>query len=280
MASANHQGTGTRLPRYHYFEPSVPFGKLAPFCDRYGIKAEAIRAVVVEPAVRSGEVVSVNGDAPLFTYACGTNPDTITRMAEAILAQSGISGESMLPAQVQAARQELWGILNEFAMGYGRPAEERIGLVTKTLLHEKFNLRAVNALATVRLWRDLTDAIGAVMPVPPFGDIVNAYIDIWSEQSASGELSAVFGLFVQGRITSTRQDGSILCVNPTHCRTLRSPPLEDGLPVIATTTPARDGSISIFDILPEGDAGAKIKADYLLWRRGNALVIADVTGSF
>jgi hypothetical protein len=270
---AKHAATGTFLPRYHGFDPAIPFDRLGRFCEKYGVKLETIRRVVVEPALQSGEVVSFKGDAPLFAYACGKNSDAITRMAEAVIALDGIP---QTPAATEA-RNALWDILREFSMGYGVPVEEHIGLISKKNLRERFNLSSVNGLGAGRLYRSIVAMVDSYSS--SFGDIASAHLDVWAEEMQPDSFSAIFNMFVQGRVIRRREDGSLLTINPTHCRALTSPPFQSDTPYIVTTAKT-DSTFSISDILPQDEAFDRVRLDLLLWRKTDTVVIADVTGSF
>jgi len=271
--SRNRAKTGTSLPNYQTFEPAKYYALLGPLCEKYGLKPETIRKVVIEPSIAGGEAVSFRGDAPLFAYACGTNPDKITWMAEAILHEDGLSGTP----KAGNARSELWLILNEFSRGYGAPAEERFGIITKRNLREKFNLSSVGPMCIDRLWKDIAGMLGGRSP--SFGEIASAYLDVWAENMQEGGVSVVFNMFVQGRQTTELVNGSSLSIHPTHCRSLVSPHVPADTPQIVTTAKL-DGALSISDILPEGEGSGRIRVDLLIWMKEKSLIIADVTGSF
>jgi hypothetical protein len=223
-------------------------------------------------------MVSFRGEAPLFSYACGRNSSAISMMARAIVNQDGLS-------QSPDAKQmefELWDILREFSMGYAAHAEERLGLVSKQSIMEKFNMPVVNALCTGRLRRDVTALFSDPALAPSFnsvfGEVKSASLDVWQDTQPD-RFTVVFSLFVQGQITHGREDGSVLCIQPTHLRMLATPPLMADAPYIAST-PKASGAVCISDILPDNDALRAIRLNFLLWRRESTLIIADVTGSF
>jgi len=264
--------TGTCLPAFQSFDPSKSCERLGSFCGKYKIAPETIRSVVIEPVIKSGEVVSFRGEAPLYAYACGKQPDAITRVAQTVITAAGLSQKP----EAGDARNELWRILRDFSVGYGIPVEEQLGLITKRGLQDKFNFQFVHSLSTMRFMKDLT---GALEGHPSsFGKIRTAFLDLWAENMGPDTFSAVFNMFIQGQNPANQGDGSILCINPTHCRSLTTPPLKSDTPYIVSTT-GLSGAYSISSILPPEES-LGIRLDLLLWRKADTLVIADVTGSF
>lgn len=271
-AHGNKVRTGTFLPNFQGFDPQKPYSQLGPFCEKYKVSPETIRSVVVEPALISGQVVSFRGEAPLFTYSCGKNPDAITRMAETVISRSGLSANP----EASKARNELWQILRDFSMGYGIPVEEQIGLITKSSLQEKFNFSSVHTLTTMRFFKDITASLEGHSS--SFGKISSAYLDLWVQNMEQDAFSAVFSMFIQGQISMNQDNGSVLSINPTHCRSLVSPSLPSDIPHIVSTAQLAS-AFSISSILPAAEM-LGIRLDLLLWRKADTLVIADVTGSF
>jgi hypothetical protein len=273
MASGNKQvRTGTALPAFQGFDPGKASERLSSFCDKFHIDPETIRRIIVEPVLQSGEVISFMGEAPLYAYACGTQTDAITRMAEKVMVASGIAQNP----EAKDAKLELWRILRDFSVGYGIPVEEQLGLITKRGLQDKFNFQSVHTLTAMRFMMDLAGRLEGHLP--SFGRIKSAYIDIWPENMGPETFSAVFNMFIQGQVPTTQEDGSALNVFPTHCRSLTTPPLKPDTPYIVSTTNL-SGAYSLASILPPEES-LGIRLDLLLWRKADTLIIADVTGSF
>ncbi len=271
-SNGNQARTGTFLPNFQNFDPQQPYRRLWSLCERFKIAPETVRGVITEPVLRMGEVVSFRGEAALMAYACGKHPDAISRMAAAVVARGGPT-ESDKAAE---ARTELWKILRDFSMGYGPPVEEQLGLITKGALIERFNLSAVNTLTSGRLFKDLAHTIDD--HPSSFGNISSAYLDIWVHELEAEHFKVIFSLFIQGKIEMGQGDGSLLSINPTHSRYLLTQNLSREVPYIFSTA-VISGAHSVADVLPQSE-NLGIRADVMLWRKEDTVIIADITGSF
>jgi hypothetical protein len=267
---------GTALPHHQTFDATASFRQMEFLCTRYGLNLESIRKAVLEPAMHEGEVVSFRGSGPLYAYACSKSPDRIGMLAASLVDASGITGK-----EAQQAKTDLWAVLRDFSMGYSPDSEDRLGLVSRTRLKAWLNLQAVNALYTGGLTWDLSPVLAqpavASAVKPLFGEIREARFSIAPAECGKGTFSVAFSAFILGQIAQGREDGSVLWSYHSHSRSLVSPPLKPDMPYVVSTA-ALESAISISDILPNFLKG--MRRDFIVMKKEDTLIIADVTGSF